>query len=302
MTSILIVGAGAIGTFLASNLAASGKSVAIIARGSRLKELQRPTNLRSGSTRTAFAFRAITWKEIDHCPDLVILCTKTYDLEETLKLLVKHVDNQTVILTLQNGISAPFETARVFGSEQVLAGRLHGFFELKDGSSRHVGVAPTILLGPLTTGEAKLVQPVCQTLTESGMPASPSDDIEKELWEKLMLTASLGGVCAALGVTAGKVLADSSARLLLRNAMEEIAELGRLRGVRLEPDCVERTLAFVGTFPYDATTSLHRDLKAGHRSEYDALTGGVLTMAKAVGMPTPALAQIDTLIACRGFL
>jgi 2-dehydropantoate 2-reductase len=105
-----------------------------------------------------------------------------------------------------------------------------------------------------------------------------------------------------LGVTAGKVLADSSARLLLRNAMEEIAELGRLRGVRLEPDCVERTLAFVGTFPYDATTSLHRDLKAGHRSEYDALTGGVLTMAKAVGMPTPALAQIDTLIACRGFL
>ncbi|MFD2579794.1 ketopantoate reductase family protein [Novosphingobium colocasiae] len=84
--------------------------------------------------------------------------------------------------------------------------------------------------------------------------------------------------------------------------MADIAALAATRGVMLDPAAIEATFAYAAAFPADATSSLQRDVEAGRASEYDALPGAVLRLARAAGIPVPAFARIDALIRARGLL
>ena len=59
------------------------------------------------------------------------------------------------------------------------------------------------------------------------------------------------------------------------------------RGVKLPGDVVERTLAFVSTFPHEATTSMQRDVMNGLPSELEAQTGAVVRLGREVPVATP---------------
>jgi 2-dehydropantoate 2-reductase len=184
----------------------------------------------------------------------------------------------------------------------VVAGRVHGFFEIEENGVRHVGVEPSLQLGSIgPRGDAAAMR-IAATLDGAGVKASVSDDIRRDLWEKFVLASSIGAVAPALGATAGTIDKRRGGRALLSAVMSEIADLGRTLGVVLPEDCVEQTMRFVATFPSDATSSLQRDLEAHRTSEYDALTGAALRMAQASGLPVPSLKKVESMLRSRGYL
>ena len=111
--------------------------------------------------------------------------------------------------------------------------------------------------------------------------------------------ASGESVGAALGTPAGLVLATAEGVALLRDAMAEIVRLANHRGIGLDDGHIARTLAFVGGFPRDATTSLQRDLAAQRPSEYDALTAAVPRLAAQSGVAVSVFPELERMIAAR---
>lgn len=295
--AILVVGAGAIGSFLAERFARAGIAATLVARGERLDDLLH-NGLRVAHRETveSLPIAACGWDALTGTADVIALCTKTCDLADALDRLARFVTPSTIILTTQNGVEAPGEVAIRFPEARVLGSRVHGFFEMTDGTLRHVGVPPSLLFGPLRAEDAEAAVAMADLLTRADIQNAPSSDIMAALWEKFVLAAALGGVAAAMDIPAGRVLADDKAAALLREAMNEVAHLAHAGGIALPQGCVEATLAFVTGFPPEATTSLQRDLAAGRRSEYDALTGAVPRLAARLGVPVPAFEWIDRTI------
>ena len=301
MDRIVIVGAGAMGSFFAARLQRAGYAPLLIARGARLEQVRasglvldeaggphaRPVAVAADASGTGVV-------------DLVLICTKAPDVAAALDALTPAVGPKTALVTVQNGVETPAHVAARFPGRPVLAGRIHGFFEMEGLRVRHVGVEPSLVYGPLEAAGDAVARSLSQVLARAGIAHRVAEDIAAELWEKLVLASAFGGVGAATGLAAGPMRNDGVAWALLAEAMHEVAALAMARGVALDPECAARMLEFVSGFPDDATTSLKRDMEAGRPSEYASLTGAVIRMASASGLEVPAHRRIEAMIRARG--
>lgn len=295
--TIFVVGAGAVGSFLAGQLYLAGEPVVLVARGQRLRSLQRD-GLRFAVGEMPSRIDVPVVAEIKGAAParLVLFCTKAGDLTGALELGAPVVGAQTALLLVQNGVEAPAMAQARFPEARVIASRVHGFFELVDDIIRHVGVAPSLELGTIGPDPEAMAQEVADLFNRSGIEARCATDIKASLWSKFLLAASLGGVALACGLSAGEVPRDPHAKAMLAAAMAEVRELAAASGVVLPPDIVETTLNFVATFPPDATTSLQRGVLLGQASEYDFLPGAVRRLGLQHGIPTSYFDQIDRLV------
>lgn len=291
---LAVIGAGAIGSALAAGIASDGGEVTLVARGSRLAWLRHhPQELERAGQVTQVSIAATDWSGLAQPVDLAILCIKTGDLAAALAALGPRLAPGACVVTLQNGVEAPDHVAEALPEAAVVAGRVHGFFELDGQRLRHVGVAPSVALGGINAGGIAAERAVAAVLERAGFDCCVAADIRRDLWVKFMLAASLGGVAAALGIPAGQVCRNQDGEALLHEAASEIVRLGQACDIALHAEDVEQTIAFVRQFPPEATTSLQRDLTAGRPSEYDALPGAVIRLAARHGVPVPVFARID---------
>ena len=301
MAEILVVGAGAIGGWLAAKLAQAGEDVALLARGARLAEICRD-GIELAENGKVARLRLAAF-EVPVAPArLICLCTKAGDVGPVLETLAPAVAPGTVFLTMQNGIEVPGLVSARYPEAVVLAARVHGFFELVDGQVRHVGVEPSLLLGNVGGGSTNEAIGLCELLAKAGIAASHSNAVEAALWEKFVLAAAFGGVSAATGLAAGAIRRNAATWTLLREAIDEVCMLAEVRGITLPVEFPAQMLGFVAAFPDEARSSLVRDLEAHRASEYGSLTGAVLHMAEQSGLELASFRKIEAMIQARGLL
>ena len=203
------------------------------------------------------------------------------------------IGEQTLCLTLQNGVEAPGIVAERVGAARTLGGLVRGFFQIDaPGIVHHASVQPTIIFGHMDGSRPPATLALLDCLTAAGIYAECSNDIEVALWAKFLLVTALSGVGAVTRAPIGAIRACDLTWQLLRDVMTEIAGVAQARGVDLPADTVERTIAFIETFPPDATASMQRDVVAGLPSELEAQTGAVVRLGQAVGAAVPLNATI----------
>lgn len=298
-----MIGAGALGSFFAARFARAGAEVALIARGARLAHIrQHGISIEQDGRQERLMVDARSDCAGLACPDLVLLCTKAQDLPAALDLLAPFKAERFGVLTVQNGVEAPDQVARALPAASVLAARVHGFFEMHDGIVRHVGVEPSVAFGVLSGPPPEAASLLATCFEKAGIAYSQPADMQKVLWEKFLLASTIGGVGAALGITAGQIKDEPRHWAMLGEAMREVAAVAHAKGVQLDDDIVERTLAFVAGFPKDATSSLQRDLFERRPSEFDYLTGAAVRYADALGMDVPVLREIVGAIRAQGLV
>lgn len=291
------------GTFFAARLTQAGHRISLIARGARLAGIRRDgLRLESGGQSTAVPMWAVDDPALIPTPDLAIIATKTTGLADAIAALAGHASPALGVLTIQNGVEAPAMVAAALPDVQVLAGRVHGFFEMADDLVRHVGVPPSLAFGPINAAPSPAADLLASCLTDAGIAFTRPHDIAATLWEKLMLVSSIGGVGAALGLPIGAIRDDPAHAAMLRAAITEVAAVAAAHGVALPPGCVATTLAFVATFPAEATSSLHRDLVARRSSEVSHLTGAIPRLAASHGVPVPVHNAIISLLQDQGLI
>ncbi len=287
-----VIGSGGVGAYFGGRLAQAGHEVTFLARGAHLAAI-RERGLRVFSTEGDFeipAARATDDVSAIGAVDVVLLAVKTWQVGEVAPWLPPLLGAEGAVLTLQNGVEAPDEVARVCGRERVLAGvcRLMSYVA-EPGVIRHAGVRPSVEFGEWTGGPSVRARALQAALDGcAGVAATLSADVAVALWEKFLFIAPFSAVGAAARKPAGAWRHVKETRDLLTAAMNEVVDLAQARGVNVAREAVDRTLAFTDKLPEDATASMQRDLLEGRPSELEAQTGAIVRLGREAGVPTPA--------------
>lgn len=299
---IAVLGAGGVGGYFGGRLASAGHEVVFVARGAHLEAMRRQ-GLVVDSVAGDFVVtpvRATDDTTTVGPVEIVLLCVKTWQLPAAVEALPPLVGDGTGVVTVQNGVEAPFDVADAVGRGAVLPGVAKIFAGVDGpGRVRHVGGPASLAFAEWDNRDSERLDRLRSALRAAGVTVDVPRDIWTELWAKFLFIAPLGGLGAVTGESVGVLRSRPGTRRLLVDAMTEIARLARARGVNLAEDVVESTMRFVDRQPAEATSSLQRDIQAGRRGELDAWTGAVVRLAAAAGTAAPVNGVLYELLSLR---
>ncbi|HZM73255.1 MAG TPA: 2-dehydropantoate 2-reductase [Candidatus Polarisedimenticolia bacterium] len=285
---VAVFGAGAVGGYLGSRLAAARADVHLIARGAHLAALRE--NGLTLITPDGVSTSSV-WATDDPATiglvDLVLFCVKSYDTETAAAKLAPMIGPATMVLSLQNGIDNEPKIAAAIGEGHVLGGAAYILAAIESPGVVRSGAA-RIVIGELRPGPASdRVLALVELARSGGVDASASSDVRVAKWEKYTLLVAFSAVSAGTQLPLGDIRRSAAAVEMLRAVMHEAWQVGRALGVPLADDLVERQSALVLKQNDNEGTSLRHDLLTGHRMEVDALQGTLKRLGRETGIPTP---------------
>ncbi|MFL5807601.1 MAG: 2-dehydropantoate 2-reductase [Roseiflexaceae bacterium] len=288
---IAVVGAGGVGGYFGGLLARAGHDVAFLARGAHLRAI-RARGLRVegvGETFTIAPTNATDDPGEVGPVELVMLCTKTYDLAAVIEQTRSLVGPSTALLTLQNGVESPDLVAATYGPRAVLPGVVYCEVAVREPGVIFQGSPIQRLIFGEASGEVTpRTRAIAGAFAATGVDVTLSENVLGALWGKFCFICGMSGVTTLTRRTVGPILEDAEARLLLRTVVEEARAIALARGVCFDTDPVEAGIATFARFPPEAKSSMQRDLERGGRLEIEALSGAVVRLGRALGIPTPA--------------
>ncbi|MCI0441440.1 MAG: 2-dehydropantoate 2-reductase [Chloroflexi bacterium] len=295
---ILIMGAGAVGGYFGGALSRAGEDVTFIARGRQLEAMQKYDLRVESATMGDFTVRPRVVERPDGSwkADLVLLCVKSYQNEEAIEAMRPAVGDDTVVLTLQNGIGGGDQLAAALGRERVLLGAAYiEAMRKAPGVVHQAGGPPRIVFGEEACpersrrdgSESQRGLVIRDTLRRAGIDAQLSPDIMKALWSKLIFICALSGMTCITRASFAEVIDTPQTRELTWQVMREAFSVGRASGVGLDGDIVEKTMAEFQRDKQDLISSMYLDLQAGNPLEIGVINGAVSRIGKEVGVATP---------------
>ena len=292
---VAIYGAGGIGGYFAAVLARAGYWVGLIARGRQLDAI-RQNGLQVESPKGDFRVRLeqVTDRPEEIGPvDAVILAVKAWQVPEAAAMRPL-LSSATKVLPLQNGVEAAEQLEQAITREHTLMGLCRIISSVAaPGRIRHGGLEPMVMLGePDGSDLSTNARALAEALQAAGVMVETPPDMRVALWEKLLFIAAVSGVGAVARASIGEIRQCDPTRELLRKVMEEVHDVAAERGIRLAPDVVQRTMAFVETIPANGTASMQRDIAEGKPSELEAIIGVVVRYGDQAGIATPAMDYI----------
>jgi len=285
-----IYGTGGAGGHFGARLAEAGEDVVFIARGAHLEAI------RAEGLRVEMDDRVIRIHPANATDDpakagpvdVVLLGVKTWQVEDTARVMAPMLGRETFVVPLQNGVEAAGQLSDVLGVERVLGGLCATFsYVVGPGQIRSLGQVHSVRFGELDRRQSERTQRLRDAFTRAGVRANISDDIHIALWEKFLFVVPSGGVGAVTRAPVGVTRTVPETRRMVERGMEEIQSVGRARGVDLPDDAVTRALGFLDALDTAGTMSLQRDIAEGKPSELEAWNGAVVRLGKEAGVPTP---------------
>lgn len=298
---VAVMGAGAVGCFFGGMLARAGAPVTLIGRRERVEAVAREgLFLDSIHFQETVAVAASTQADAARDADLVLFSVKTLDTEEAARLLAPHLKPGAIVVSLQNGVD---NLERIRGATRTASGKSG-----VDALPAVVYVAAAITAagrvkhsgrGDLVVGHNTRrveVERVAQTFERAGVPCRISENIEGELWVKLIMNCA-GNAVTALGRSSyGRAAQHEPARQVMRATAEEAIAVARAAGVQLPPgDFVAAGLELAKNLG-PATSSTAQDIERGKRTEIDVLNGYIAQRGAELGVPTPVNQTLFALV------
>jgi len=289
---IAIMGTGGVGGYYGGLLAQSGQEVTFIARGAHLRAI-REQGLKVKSVHGDFTVSSAkatdTPAEVGPM-DMILFATKTYQTDEAAQLITPMVAQNTVIVPLQNGIDAADRIGRVVGMEHLLGGVtwLSAAIEAP-GLIGQYSQFRRIALGEFSGEMTPRLKAAFDALQATGATVEVSDAILKVLWTKFVFIAPVMAMGSLTRVTFGEYRHVPEARTVLTEAISEVAAVAKAKGVTLDKDVVDTTLAFIDSSAPGIKPSMQRDVESGKPSELESMIGAVVRLGAEHNVPTPAM-------------
>jgi 2-dehydropantoate 2-reductase len=308
--SIAIVGAGAIGSWLADAVDRAGWRVSLVARGATLE------NLRAGGLRVARGGesrvsrpRAGSAQELG-VQDFVALTVKAQYLPELAPQLNPLIGPATVVVSGTNGIpwwffqdfGGPFANQplqsvdptgsqqRTFPKDRTLGAVIHASVRVISPGHVQVVAADRLILGTPNGSRLPQLDSLVNALRAGGINAESSDDIRREVWSKLWGNMSLNPLSALTRRGTSTMLANADVRELCLHMMEEMQLCAQRLNLRVAMSSAERLE--VALRLGDFKTSMLADLEAGCPLELDPQLGAVVEIASRLNIHTPNLRSV----------
>lgn len=296
-----ILGSGAVGGYFGGQLARAGHRVSFVARGAHLRAI-RERGLVVWSPLGDFVIRAEAEEDTAKIGlvDVVIVAVKTYDNDQALKLLSPMVGEDTVVLTLQNGVESAEQVAAAVGEARVLAGSTYIATALSlPGLIEQTGLHRKIVFGeifPSGSGHgpevSDRVRGLRDAMAEADIEVEAVPDARPALWEKFIYLSPFAAFTGAARLPIGPLWSEPSIREQILAAVDEVERVAVAEGVRVAAGARDRIIGYMDVLPASTRSSLLIDLSQGKRIEVEALLGAVVRRGRAVGVPTPVASTL----------
>lgn len=285
-----VYGTGGVGGYFGGQLAKAGMDVIFMARGEHLRAIQE-SGLEVESVKGNFKVYPAQAESdpaaVGHV-DVVMVGVKAWQVKEVAQAMRPLIGDRTVIIPLQNGVEAADQLREVFGSEHVAGGLCRiSSLVAAPGHIQHVGVEPFIAFNWFDNHSDPRLDTLRNLYLSQGVQAEIPVDINVALWLKFMFIASISGVGAVTRVPVGIQRSIPETRRMLESAINEVAAVGRARGVALTEQVEQDTIHYIDSIPPMTTASMARDIISGKPSELEYQTGSVVRLGRAAGILTP---------------
>lgn len=284
-----IMGTGGIGGYFGGLLARGGFDIHFVARGKHRQAILED-GLQIVSSQGSFQVMIhVTSEPHEIGPvDLLLFCVKSYDTESVARFAAPMIEQNTVVLTLQNGIDNAEKLIREYGEERIMAGT--AFVEASiaaPGVIAHSGRAGRIVFGELSGRKTARAEAILDMLTRAGIDTELSNDVQQVLWSKFLFICGVHGVSTLSRASLGLVLSCPETRDLVVGVMQEIEILARAQGVNLPDRVVSDAMQLAESYNKSFKCSMLRDLEWRRPMEIEALNGMVVKLGRQHGVETP---------------
>jgi 2-dehydropantoate 2-reductase len=157
----------------------------------------------------------------------------------------------------------------------------------RPGVIAQTGSLQRLVFGEYDGQRSARVEVFYEACRRGGINAEISDDVRRSIWEKYVSLVAMSGATTGTRKTIGPIRSHPLTRQFLLDLAREVVAVGRAHGVALPEDYAEQRTAFFDSWPPEMTTSMHHDLQHGKPLELRWLSGGVVDLGAAVGVPTP---------------
>jgi 2-dehydropantoate 2-reductase len=287
-----MMGSGGVGGFFGGRLAHAGYDVGFIARGAHLTAMRERgltiENEPQGDIHVP-KVRATDDPAALGPVDLVIVSVKLWDTETAARQIRPLIGPDTGVLSLQNGVIKDDILRRELGEAAVMGGVCYvGTTIARPGVILQTGAMQRVVIGEYDGKPSERSRILHEALLKSGVTSELSGDVRRAIWEKYVFLVGLSATTAAMRATIGPIRKNPRARAFLLEIIREVIAVGRAQGIALPADYADACLARADGLPEDMTASMAHDLQRGNRLEVEWLSGGVVQLGAAAGVPTPA--------------
>jgi 2-dehydropantoate 2-reductase len=290
MTTIAVIGPGAIGGTLAACLAEDRALDITVCARSPLSDIEVETPERTIRATP----KVVTSPEAAKPVDWVLVTTKTYDADAIKPWLERLVGENTRVAIVQNGV----EHVRLFAHLVPVVRLLPVIINLPAART-----APGRIVqhrkGIISVPQGRNGEDFVELFAKTDIEAAAHADFISEAWRKLC--GNSAAIVPSLTLRATGPVWNDDLEAIVRGVVEECAAVGRAEGATIPDELIETTIANSRNMPEGASGgSLHADRLAGNPMEVDARNGVIVRLGEKHGIPTPMNRVLVTLLAASG--
>ena len=284
--NISIIGAGAMGAAYAAMFSEAGDfSVSFVARGERYKRLKEGSLTVNGKQ---VAVPVIHPDEVTEPADLILVALKHHHLPEALQDIKALVGDDTIILSVMNGLESEEIIGFICGMEKVVYATAVGIDAIREGN-RFKYTSPGKIIcgeGPRSLGGNRLER-LKEALGRASIPNEAPPDIMRVMWWKFMINVGINQASAVLRAPYGTFQTSADAKALMRSLMLEVIAVAQTIDIDLTPKDLDAWDKVLSTLSPMGKTSMLQDIEAGRQTEVEIFGGKVVAMGAKYQVMTP---------------
>ena len=293
---IAVVGAGAVGGYFGGMFARAGAPIVLIGRrhfadavnsnGLVLDKSEGQERIRVAATTEMSAIRDCS---------LILFSVKANDTAETAKQIAPFLQPDATVVCLQNGVDNADRVRAVTNVVTVPAVVYVAVSVPEFGRVKHLARGD-LIIGPLSERTTE----VANVFNRAAISCRISENIEGELWVKLLCNCALNAISALGHARYGQIVQSGDAKQLMQDVVDEVLAVARAAGVVL-PGVDDRESGMAAAMKIamqmaDAFSSTAQDLNRGRPTEIDALNGYIVRQGAALAVPVPINSALFTLV------
>lgn len=291
---IAILGIGGVGGYFGGKLAnyfAHSETVEIIfiARGENAKAIKN-NGLKVITTNSQFFAKPnLVSNEADEIGlvDIFLICTKAYDLEESINKFKNCIGENTAILPLLNGVDNFERILNLVPNAEVWKGCAYIASRITEPGVVKVDSDIKLLQFGGFNGKSQKLAFFEKILKSAEINVELKDDIDKTIWEKFIFISSLATLTSYLNTNAGGINSSAENQNLLSELIVEVTSLAKAKAINIDVNIEQITFDRIKGMSPEITSSMHSDFIKKGRTELETLTGFAVRESKRLGLSVP---------------
>lgn len=285
--NVLVCGIGAVGSIYANKINEyNSECLRVLVDEARLEKYKKNPKIFNGKP---LIFNYILPSDKTFKADLIIIATKFDGLKDTIKNIENFVKDDTIILSLLNGVTSEDLLAQKYGWKHILLSYFIGHSAMRDGNKiTHDGIGDVVFGIKQGVGtDTHDVELLKNYFDNVGLSYKVPDDMERALWLKYMLNVSSNQSSAILGMTFGQMQTNKKFMEFLINVMKEVQMIAKAEGVKNTETMIDEALVSFNKMIPNGKTSMLQDVEAKRKTEVEMFGSTMVKFGEKHNIPTP---------------